>query len=262
MDWHFKYAVYLFCLLLSIPTPTEASERRRVVIGTGDGRPFIFTENGSVLPTNPGLSIEILQAVANEHNWALTFAEMPFIRQVSATRSGQIDGLVAVFKDDAPDLVYPDEPIAMAQNCFFINAGAPFHYQSTESLNDIILGVTNGYHYGEIDDYVAQNSKKNILKVSGEDKASLSTLLRLLQVNRIDAFIETSRVVEHAIKAQNIKNIKKAGCTAPMYAYVAFTPDLDVSVSLANDIDATVTRLRASGELDAILKKYGVDDWK
>jgi len=256
------YAFLLLTALLCCLLPAEANDKRRIVIGTGDGRPYIFTENGSVLPTNPGLSIEILQAAANEHNWEITFAEIPFTRQVSATRSGQIDGLVAVFKDDAPDLIYPNEPIAMAQNCFFINEGAPFHYQSTESLDDIILGVTNGYHYGEIDDYVAQNSKKNILKVSGEDKASLSTLLRLLQVNRIDAFVESSRVVEHAIKAQNIKGIKKAGCTAPMYAYIAFTPDLDVSVSLANDIDATVTRLRASGELDAILKKYGVDDWK
>lgn len=262
MDWHFKYAVYLFCLLLSIPTPTEASERRRVVIGTGDGRPFIFTDNGSVLPTNPGLSIEILQAVANEHNWALTFTEMPFARQVSATRSGQINGLVAVFENDAPDLQYPREPIAAAQNCFFTQSASEFQYNTPTSLDSIRFGVTNGYHYGEIDDYVAQDNLKNVVKVSGEDKASLFTLFRLLEVNRIDAFIEASRVVEYAIEANDIKNVKKAGCTAPLYAYVAFTPDSDASVLLANDVDATVTRLRASGELDAILKKYGVDDWK
>ncbi|MEM7420232.1 MAG: transporter substrate-binding domain-containing protein [Pseudomonadota bacterium] len=239
-----------------------ANEKRRVVIGTGDGRPFIYTQSGSVLETNPGLSIEILQAVANEHNWSLTFIEMPFARQVSATRSGSIDGMVATFIEDAPDFHYPAEPIAMAQNCFFAKADSSFYYDTPASLDKSVFGVTNGYHYGEIDDYILENRLNNIVKVSGEDKASLATLFRLLEVGRIDAFIEANLVVRHSIASKELDNIKKAGCTAPMYAYVAFSPDNPSSTALANNVDSTIKRLRASGELDIILRKYGVDDWK
>ena len=258
---YFYFKLLLLLTLVSQFSTLFANEQKRILIGTGDGPPFIRTENGNINNERPGLSIEILQSVAKHNSWKLEFIEMPFARQIVSTRLGEVDAMVAVFKMDAPDLLYPSTPIAVAEHCFFTHKDSDFHFTSLQDLNAIRLGVVNDYHYGVIDDYVAENKRDNILKVSGEDKDSLTKLLTLLDMRRIDAFIEAKSVVEHVTDYLGIEKLRIAGCTSTSPAYIAFSPVSEESQRLIHEFDFAMEQLRKRGQLKQIFKKYGIADW-
>lgn len=233
-----------------------------LTIATGDGRPYIFVDNDNVSAALPGFSIEILQSVAKIQGWKLKFEVMPFSRQVIATRTGQVDGMIAVFKSDAPDLLFPSQPIGLASNCFFALEKSSFRFPDRTSLDDYKIGVTNGFTYGLIDQYIAENAGRNIVSLSGEDRDVVTRLISMLLEDRIDTFIEAEAVVNYHLKEKNIRNVKNAGCTQTFAAYVAFSPSKSASKSRIDTFDRGVIVLRKSGKLQKILDKYGAKDWR
>ena len=258
---YFYAKFWLLLTLVSQFSTLSANEQKHILVGTGDGPPFIRTENGSIHNEKPGLSIEILQSIAKHNNWKLEFVEMPFARQIVATRLGEVDAMVAVFKMDAPDLLYPSTPIAVAEHCFFTREDTDFWFTSLQDLDAIKLGVINDYNYGLIDEYVAENKQDNILRVSGQDKDSLTKLLALLHMRRIDAFIEAKSVVEYVTNNLDTETLRIAGCTAISPAYIAFSPASEESEQLAHEFDSAIEQLRTQGELKRLFQKYGITDW-
>ncbi len=251
------FSLFVFGNLTLLPTEADV-----LSIPTGDGRPYIFVENNQIEFERPGFSIEILQSVARLQGWKLKFEVMPFSRQVIATRKGQVDGMIAIFKTDAPDLLFPNQPIGQASNCFFALDKSDFRFPDRTSLDDYKIGVTNGFTYGLVDQYIAENIGKNIISLSGDDKDVLTRLINMLQENRIDTFIEAETVVNYHLQEKGIKNIKNVGCTRTLKAFIAFSPSLQNSKKRITAFDQTVKQLRSSGQLQKILEKYGVKDWR
>lgn len=233
-----------------------------LTIGTGDGRPYIFVKRNVIDIEKPGFSIEIVNAISDKLDWGVQYAVMPFSRQVVSTQKGETDALMAVFKSDAPDLVYPDEPIGVASNCFFKREDNDFHFPDRRALDEVRIGVTNGFTYGLIDEFVAENRFNNIVTLSGDDKDVVQRLITMTLEGKIDTFIEAEAVVNYHLQEKHIKDLVNAGCTRTFKAYIAFSPVKPGSVQRAKRFDQAMTELRMSGELAMILAKYGTKDWK
>lgn len=254
----FCVATSVFLYLLQI----RQLEAETLTIATGDGRPYIFFEQGQIQDERPGFSIEILMAVAKVLGWKLNFEVMPFSRQLIANRAGQVDGHIATFKSDAPDLIFPAEPIGVASNCFFALRGSAFRFPSRVPMDKFKIGVTNGFTYGLIDQYIEENAAKNIVSLSGEDKDVLLRLIDMLLERRIDTFIDADPVVRFHLKERQISELENVGCTTTFDAFIAFSPNKPESKERVKKFDKAVSLLRSSGELQQILDRYGAKDWR
>ena len=230
-----------------------------LVIATGGGSPYIVVEDNHLSAPSPGFSIEIIKAVAEKLDWQVRFEVMPFSRQLAETEHGNTDALMAVFKSDAPHFIYPSQQIGIASNCFFKRVGSDFYFPDRKrSLDRYRIGVTNGFTYGLIDEYSAEN----IVTLSGEDEMVVPRLVKMLKDGRIDAFIEAEAVVSHYLKSNNIQGQVKAGCTSTLDAYIGFSPNNPKSVDRARQFDNAVDELRQEGRVAEILSKYNVQDWR
>jgi len=252
------YFYLLFCFALV----THPAHSEKITIATGDGRPYIFTDGLEVLPEKPGFSIEIVMAASALLGWDTQFVVLPFSRQVLNTHHGNYDGMMAIFHSDAPHFTFPEQPIGIARNCFYTRKDSSFIFTSEHSLDVIKFAVTNGYTYGEIDAYIEKNRLGNIVTMSGEDKHVAERLIAMLKTKRIDAFIEAEAVIDYHLKEKSIADVVNAGCTPTLDAFIAFSPVLDTSHSRAKAFDRAVTALRHNGDLQRILNRYNVKDWR
>jgi polar amino acid transport system substrate-binding protein len=235
----------------------------QLIIATGGGSPYIVVDGQKIREPLPGFSIEIVKAVSEKLDWQIKFEIMPFSRQLAATESGTTDALMAVLKSDAPHFVYPSQQIGIASNCFFKRRGTNFYFPDREvPLDHYRIGVTNGFTYGLIDDYIAENNAKNIMTLSGEDNDVLPRLVKMLTDGRIDTFIEAEAVVNYYLKKHNIHSIVNAGCTSILDAYIGFSPNNPKSTSRADSFDKAVAELRSEGTIAQILAKYNVTEWR
>ncbi len=88
--------------------------------------------------------------------------------------------------------------------------------------------------------------------------------IKMLLSGRIDAVIATEPVFWYFANRMDIKDqIKVSGVAVkPEKAYIAFSPVIPQSKEYAKILSNGVAKLRKSGELEQILIKYGLEDWK
>lgn len=229
---------------------------------TGDWPPYIFESNGTVDANMPGFSIEIVNAVFAKLGHSITFKTAPFLRQISETGQGKYLALAGTYREEAPKLLFPQEPIGMTQNCFYTSVNNPWYFKDLKQLSSIKIAVVSGYTYGKIDSYIATR-KENFVKISGSEQHMMSRLVKLLEYGRVTAFIQDAAVAEYFFRQEGIEDqYKSAGCLEPIPSMIGFAPNDPRSQGFANAFDREITKLRESGELERILVKYGVSDWK
>ncbi len=82
--------------------------------------------------------------------------------------------------------------------------------------------------------------------------------------DRIDATVESPAVMNAKLKELGLKGqLVSAGRLAssePMY--IACSPAKELSKKLATWVDEGTRKMRKSGELQKIMEKYGLSDWK
>ena len=247
--------LFISIFLCSHPVLGKAT----LTIAVGDGPPYIFEENGSVNKSRPGFMVEIVQLALSHTNYKAVFVAAPFSRRIKGTETGAFDAAIGLFKSDSDLLIYPEESIGMGQSCFFSKSRSKWQYDGVDSLKSVVLGVTNAYTYGDIDDYITGNAQK-IVTVSGNN--SVPRLLRLLRKGRIDVFVEDKFIGMYFVRSQKIEDVKEAGCIDGKEVYVGFSPKLHDVPSLSKQFTQNIKKLRESGRLNDILASYYVLDWE
>ncbi|WP_341661368.1 transporter substrate-binding domain-containing protein [Vibrio sp.] len=246
--------VLLFCVGL---------QAKPLTFATGDWRPYIFEKNDTLDVNHPGFSIEIVDRVFAKLGYQITYKTPPFSRQLVDTERGVYAALVGLIVSDAPDFIYPTESVGQINNCFYTRNGNEWKFNGIPSLDAVNLGVINSYSYGVIDDYVGQNRTGNVIAISGSEENMLERLFSMLEAGRIDVVIDDSSVVTHYLKSASLTDqFQVVGCLGAVPAMIGFSPALPESKELAQKFSLGVQELRHSGELQEILNKYGIVDWK
>lgn len=250
--------IYCCALLLSRTLPAKT-----LILVSDEWCPY------SCQPGNeqPGLLIDIATRIFAVRGYTLDYRLIPWSRALKGVREGKYHGAIALAVSDAPDFVFPTQPLALSRMCFFTTADSQWHYQGLPSLETIRLGLINDYSYGPaIDRYILRKQKKrhrgsHLLSISGT-QALTKRLMTLLLKGRIDAFIESEAVMAHFLSSHPQRDLlKRAGCLAEVEElYVAFSPKDPNAGLYIRILSEGMQTLQQSGQLKRIYARYGLDD--
>lgn len=255
----FVKAALLGCLYILSVTTTQAE---RLTFTTGDWCPYIFELDGTVDPEKPGFSIEIVNSVFAIMGYDIKYVTAPFLRQIQEVERGTYSALAGVYSEEAPNLLFPDEPIGMTRNCFYSKISNNWRYNNSKDISAIKIAVVSGYTYGELDDYI-EAYPKEVIKLTGNEAAMMDRLTELVDINRVTAFIQDARVAEYYFMVNGIEGrFKSSGCLEAIPSMLGFSPVDNRAENFIEAFDIQINKMRTSGELKKILTKYNVSDWK
>ncbi len=219
--------------------------------------------NGEPGSDKPGYMIELARLILKDHGYKLDYKALPWERSLSEVRQGNFDCVVGAYKDDAPDFIFPEVPWGKIESTFYVKKGSSWKYQGLSSLEKVNVGVIGGYAYSEeFDAYVEANKSSSKVQVVKGNNA-LEKNIKKLASGRIDVVIESHLVMEAKLEDMSMnKQVMRAGLLSEADdMYIACSPAKAQSKEIVQWFTQGIKKLRASGELQKILAKYGLKDW-
>jgi polar amino acid transport system substrate-binding protein len=255
--FHFLLSILLLAALpLAAPADT-------IVLGADHWCPI----NCEPKSDKPGYMVEIAKTVLEKAGHKVEYKVLPWTRAIEEARRGSINGIIGGYTTDAPDFVFPANELGLLGSDIYVLKTNPWVYNGLESLGEISLGTVKDYAYGgEMENYIKQNqaNSKRIQMADGDN--ALQTNLRKLTAGRVDAIIESDAVFWYNAAQMNLTDkVKAAGIVVePEKLYIGFAPESvnPKSKEYAKLLSDGMENLRQSGELQKILAKYSLQDWK
>jgi len=221
--------------------------------------------NGVPGSDRPGYLIEVATRIFAAAGHKVDYQLMPWERAIAESRAGKFDCIVGAYKDDAPDFVFPVVAMGRDQQGFFRADGKSWRYD-INTLPDERLAVVGGYSYddgGELDTYVKQHPHSPSVQITKGDQP-LARNIRMLVAGRVDVAVSSITVMHAKLAemgfADDVQQVATLG--EPDDVYIACTPSKILSKTYTELLSKGIERMRASGELQQILRKYGLDDWQ
>lgn len=211
----------------------------------------------------PGYAVEILKAIFPDDT--INYQIMPWQRAIADVTEGKIDCIIGASLTDAPGCIFPEEPVGVMKNTFFVKKGSSWKFDGLDSIKSVKLGAVKGYAYdeGALDEYIKSGTAPAVQAVAGDNP--LEGNIKKLLAGRIDVVVENEPVMIWSLKQMSVPqgDVISAGTLAkPSNLFIAFAPTKPESKARAEQFSAKLKELRASGELKKILDKYEVTDWK
>lgn len=208
----------------------------------------------------PGFLIEVARAVFEPLGHRIDYRTMGWRRTIEAVRRGEVLGAVGAAVDDAPDLIFAEEPAAFAVPALALRRGERLASAGPEALEGRVVGAILGYELGTpIDRYLARHARdpRRVQWVSGVDGAAQN--LRKLLAGRIDAAYDDASVLAYTARGLGLaERIETLGLGVRQAVGIGFSPARGESRLLARQLAEGLRRLRASGELAALEARYGL----
>lgn len=223
-----------------------------------------FPMNGEPGSARPGYMVEIATAAFKAGGHTVDYATMPWERTLISVREGRFDCAIGAYKEDAPDFVFPEEPLGMDQSFFWVKSGDAWRYNGLGSLKDRNIGLVGGYAYDEDFQKFVDNPANGVKTQTLNADNALEQNIKKLLAGRIDLVLESDSVMKAKLADMGLADqVQHAGpLTEPVAMYIACSPAKASSQDYVRLLTEGVRRLRASGELKAILDKYGLKDWR
>jgi polar amino acid transport system substrate-binding protein len=251
-----KKFVFLAAMTLAAPLSALADD---IVLEADSWCPF-NCEPGS---DRPGFMVEIAQKVLGAQGHKIVYQIRPWARAIDNAKKGTTNGVIGASKADAPELVFPENELSnYPMDSFFVKAESNWTFTGVDSLSSVTLGSMLDYGYNdELLAYIKANPAK-VDAIGGD--APLESNIKKLMAGRVDVVVEAPPVFWDTVTRLGLKDkVKAAGAFPTQQAmYIAFSPANPKSAEYAKSLSDGVATLRASGELKAILEKYGLQDWK
>ncbi len=256
--------VTIFATIITFTPCYSYAEAKKLnkVITMGSDVFFPYVGN----TTERGYVIEIADKVFGAKGITVDYDNIPWARVLVEVRKGNLSAAPSILIDDAPDFVFPEEPIGKYFASLFTHKTSKLEYVNISSLHNYTLAVIKDYIYTpEIYKYIKTNIK-NIPRIHttyGND--SLKTNISMLLKDRVDVIVEGSNVFWYKIKLMGLKKTDFREIKLPnkeKYFFIGFAPRIKESREYADILSKGIIKLRKTGELKKILNKYGVSDWK
>ncbi|GAB4512713.1 MAG: ABC transporter substrate-binding protein [Roseibium sp.] len=205
----------------------------------------------------PGYMVEIVKAILEPEGYEVRYVTLNWARALLLARSGRFDGVFGALHGDAPDFIFPSEPQGTTEVGLFVRKSSDWAYTSGQSLQDRSVGLIRGYAYGE--ELEALIAEKATASYAGGDKPLELNMLQL-QAERIDIVVEDVNIFRHTARELGLQQeFRLAKAFSSEGIYVAFSPNIQDGERLAELMGSGMATLRASGRLQAIMARYGLD---
>lgn len=189
-----------------------------------------FSCDPDVAGGHSGILVDYLGQILQQHGMQLKVSILPWSRAIRATQQGLYDGLVSAVPAEAPTLLFTTTATTSYTNCFFTTAEHQYwKYYDPHSLQEIRLAYLKDYGYeapiaAHINDPA---NKRRVVEVSGD--RGVERMIRLLDIGRVDAFIEERWVAQWEFNQSrfiNQKDLQQASCMDGNPFYIALRPNL------------------------------------
>ncbi len=252
----FRISCFLLAGWLAFGVPGTASAQRITAVSD-------YWCPYACLPGNmSGYIVDILKQTFKGTQYNLSYEIISWQEALRYTTTGKYQALIGCTKGEAPNFIYPVEPIGFSTNAVYVRSDSTRTYNGIQSFSDATLGAAFGYDYGtDLNWYILQNPKK--VALASTEKPTMENIYMLIN-NQVDYIVGDEQVIEWNVRLMGVqKEIKKIGTVGdPLPIYVGFAPTNTESPALAKALGTKLNALRESGELQKILDKYSVKDWK
>lgn len=252
-------AAALLTALLSVGVPA-AARGDTITLRADEWCPY----NCAPSSERPGYAIEIAREVFAQAGHKVDYGLLNWSRSVEDARGGRHDGIIGAIPADAPDFVFPEEPIGDSRGGYAVRRGTAFRLKGPESFAGMVLGAVSGYAFeGVGGDYIEANKhdRSKVQLTSGDD--ALAQSLKKLVAGRLDIVFDDANVLAHALAEADLnERITIAEGGDPSKIYIAFSPANPKSKEYATLLSQGIAQLRSSGRLAEILAHYGLSDWR
>ena len=211
---------------------------------------------------SPGYVVELAIKIFGDAGHQVEYQYLSWNRALAQVKAGKFNGAIAATPKELPEGIFPQEELGYYGNYFIKNKGSEWSFTSMESLAEVDLAVIQGYNYGEnLNEYIKANPSK-VTGMGGNDVVRRN--LGMLMKGRIDVYLEDRNIAFYTAKKMGILDeIEVAGTEGtPIALYIGFSPAIAQSKQYAQIMTEGMQRLRKKGQLQKILDKYGVADWK
>lgn len=226
-----------------------------------------------------GFVLDIFMAVFEKHGYTVNFEVQPWLRALkSFHESKSFDGLLAatrIHPIDKDIAVFPETEICIYVHKFYAVKDSPlsgsWKYAGLDSLKHIRLGCVRGWSYSsaEITRYVNETPEPLVSAMSGDDL--LGRNVRMLLKKRTDLYVENEYMLTYFLYKQIQAGNREMEKIVPVdsvpveegvaESYPVFYKNRNGEKYAAVFADG-MKELRASGQLEGIMARYGLKDWR
>ncbi|WP_373975071.1 transporter substrate-binding domain-containing protein [Chitinibacter sp. SCUT-21] len=243
---------YLLYFLMLLPIYSQAGSNLLLV--SDPWCPVVCNDD----PKKPGYFVELAKAIFEPAGYSVKYDVVPFARAEAMMNSGEAAGFLGVLKlPKRQSWVFPVHPQAISRVCFYTQPSSNWRFHNEESLRGIRLGTIRGYSYGsEIDALLPLSQVDPVNGVGGFQRS-----VAKLNAGRVSTLVEYELVAQYQMYQMGYA-LREAGCAQRSDAlYLAFSPRRVDAAQLAKLLDEGIKKMRKTGELQKILKPYGLVDW-
>lgn len=211
----------------------------------------------------PGYVLDTLKAVFKDSPYEISVKTYPWTRSIDLVKTGAAHAVLAPAKSEAPDLIYPENPIGIQRMCFFTKKESNWTYAGVDSLQGMKVGVAKDAAPQELNSYIAKNKKR--FQFMPYNESYLTKSLKKLDGNRFDTFIFTYNTTVYEMNEMSVSDkYRMAGCVTKDYIYVAFSPsgkNKSVVSEAMKFYDNKINELHENGTISNIMSSYKLDNW-
>ncbi|MFW0777563.1 MAG: substrate-binding periplasmic protein [Rickettsiales bacterium] len=261
VDFMLKIAAFSLALLLSIATP--AAHAKTVFLVADVWCPY----NCAVEAEQPGFLVEIAKKALEKHDINVDYSTLSWDKSIKLARKGEYTALAGASTNDAQDFIFPNVEQGWMSMQFYTKADSEWNYVGKKSLANVSLGVVKAYAYGPtVDNYIQYNANNPSLVQAASGNNALAKNLKKLLNGKVDVIIEDSNVMAYYLKTHNMQDKVRVAGRLPVSdqnnLYIAFSPKEKYAKRYASIVGKEMEAMRRNGELQKILARYGVKDWR
>jgi polar amino acid transport system substrate-binding protein len=221
---------------------------------------YWYPINAGPMSTREGFGVDLMRGIFKEKNIQIDYRIAPWKRSIFEVERGTADCIIGADPEEAPNLLYPAEPITMEVNAVYHLAGSGLVYQNLDSLLHWRIGLATGYSYGDaFDDFVKKHPNPAMLQYVAGD-TPLDVNLKKLLARRVDIVVESDIVMQATLDKKKLKNkvALLALISEKSGLYIGCSPNKKTTQQYLQWWDEGIRAWRLNGKLAAVLDRYGI----
>ena len=237
MKYFYTLLLAVFCLLWC--GCEKKSAPKLVMVTNATFPPYEYVENRKI----DGIDPEIIRRIAERLGYTLVIQDMSFDALIAAVQSGKADIAASgiTVTEERKKQINFTIPYVVAEQVIIVDKSSKI--KSVKDLKDCRIGVQHGTT-GDL--FVSQNIKEPERFTHGP------LAVAALIAKKIDAVVVDSEPAEVYISRQKTLHLIKEPLTSEEYAFAISKKNNE----LLTKINAELTAMKSSGELDAIISHY------
>ncbi len=208
--------------------------------------PYEYVENGQWV----GHDADIVREVCKRIGVTPVFKEYPWKRCIKMMKEGKAEGIISLF--NTPErrkfLFFPAFNMSYEKNVIFANKGSGIKMDGLEDIKGKKLGVQAEYSYGERFD--------NFKGLEKDYSYSLESLVRKLDIGRMEIVIGNESVIMHMNKKMGLKPIEAIYTVSNDPLHIGFSSVHPKGKELADKFGKILGDMKQEGLVDKIIGKY------